>query len=193
MAPGGWTVYGRLMPDQIVRIVDYDPQWPQRFAAERDRLASVLGPVLAGEVEHVGSTAVPGLRAKPVIDMLAPVRSLDDARDVLPDLAAAGWWHWSEDPEGEERLWLLRPSPEERTHHLQVRATDTAKVRAVLAFRDALRESQALRIEYAALKEWLAQRHPSNRNAYTNAKGAFVNRVLGDSGVSPPQRARLPE
>ncbi|MDS1268742.1 GrpB family protein [Lipingzhangella sp. LS1_29] len=181
------------MPDQIVRIVDHDPNWSDRFAAEQEHVRSLLGPLLATEVEHVGSTAVPGLRAKPIIDMLAEVHSLEDARAALPTLEKSGWWYWAEDPMGEERLWLLRPSPEQRTHHLQIRATGSPQAQALLAFRDALRGSQALRIEYAALKEWLAKRHPSNRNAYTNAKSAFVDRVLRESGITPPQRVRLPE
>src|ERR1700722_10447935 len=113
------------MPDQPVAILGYDPGWPDRFAGQRPLVEELLEPWLSGRVEHVGSTAVPGLRAKPVIDMLAPVGSLAGARAAVPVLAHGGWVFWPEDPFGHYRLWLLRPRPEARTHHLQVMdATD---------------------------------------------------------------------
>jgi len=153
----------------------------------------LLRPWLAGPVEHIGSTAVPGLRAKPVVDMLAPVWSLAEARAAVPVLAAAGWLFWPEDPCGHYRLWLLRPRPEARTHHLQVAEAGHPQVRAVLAFRDVLRADAGLRCEYASLKERLAARHPDGRNAYTNAKGAFIQRALRQVGIDPPPRELLPE
>ena len=74
-------------------------------------VTTVLGPWLAGPVEHIGSTSVPGLPAKPVIDILAPVRSLAAAQDSVSALAADGWLFWSEDPCRHYRLWFLRPRP----------------------------------------------------------------------------------
>ncbi len=181
------------MADQRVELADHDPAWAGRFAEQRDVLAEVLRPWLSGAVEHVGSTSVPGLRAKPVIDLLAPVKSLDQAREAVPVLAEAGWLFWPQDPAGHYRLWLLRPRPEARTHHLQVMAGTDPHRRALLAFRDALRADDRLRREYARLKEQLAERHPGSRNAYTNAKGAFVERVLRQRGITPPERDLLPE
>jgi len=148
---------------------------------------------LSGPVEHIGSTAVPGLRAKPVIDMLAPVVSLAEARAAVPVLTGAGWVFWPEDPGGHYRLWLLRPRPEARTHHLQVMEGEDPHVRAVLAFRDVLRSDAGLRQEYASLKDQLCEQHRAGRNAYTNAKGAFVQRVLRQAGITPPERGLLPE
>jgi GrpB-like predicted nucleotidyltransferase (UPF0157 family) len=153
----------------------------------------LLSSWLSGRVEHVGSTAVPGLRAKPVIDMLAPVGSLAEARAAVPVLAQRGWVFWPEDPFGHYRLWLLRPQPEARTHHLQVMEGADPHVRALLAFRDVLRADEGLRREYSGLKEQLSEEHPESRNAYTNAKGAFIARVLRQQGVSPPERGLLPE
>jgi GrpB-like predicted nucleotidyltransferase (UPF0157 family) len=153
----------------------------------------LLRPWLTGPVEHIGSTAVPGLRAKPVIDMLAPVGSLPEARAAVPVLADAGWLFWPEDPCGHYRLWLLRPRPEARTHHLQVVEAEHPHARALLAFRDALRADAGLRCEYASLKERLAEQHRDNRNAYTNAKGIFIQRALQRAGISPPPRDLLPE
>jgi GrpB-like predicted nucleotidyltransferase (UPF0157 family) len=86
------------MPDQLVEIVEYDPAWPGRFADRQGRVAAVLAPWSAMPVEHIGSTSVPGLSAKPVIDMLAPVRSLDGAQDAVGALEADGWLFWPDDP-----------------------------------------------------------------------------------------------
>jgi GrpB-like predicted nucleotidyltransferase (UPF0157 family) len=153
----------------------------------------LLRPWLTGPVEHVGSTAVAGLRAKPVVDMLAPVGSLSGARAAVPVLADAGWLFWPEDPCGHYRLWLLRPRPEARTHHLQVVEAGHPHARALLAFRDELRADAGLCREYASLKERLAEQHRDSRNAYTNAKGAFIHRVLQRAGITPPSRDLLPE
>ncbi len=156
-------------------------------------MGELLRPWLSGPVEHIGSTAVPGLPAKPVIDMLAPVSSLSGARAALPVLAEAGWLFWPEDPCAHYRLWLLRPRPQARTHHLQVVEGEHPHARALLAFRDALRADAGLRREYASLKERLAEQHRDSRNAYTNAKEAFIRQVLQRAGVTSPPRDRLPE
>ncbi len=181
------------MADQLVQIVEYDPAWPDRFAEQHGQVTAVLGPWLAGPVEHVGSTSVPGLPAKPVIDMLAPVRSLAAAQESVPALEADGWWFWPEDPGRHYRLWFLRPRPDARTHHLHVIEHDDRHATAVLAFRDLLRADPTLCRDYAWLKHDLARRHGDNRNAYTNAKSDFVGRVLRGAGIEPPVRDRLPE
>jgi GrpB-like predicted nucleotidyltransferase (UPF0157 family) len=179
--------------DQAVEIVDYDAAWAERFAELRPAVEELLAPWLCGPVEHVGSTAVPGLRAKPIVDMLAPVTSLATATAAVPLLERAGWLGWPQDPLRSYRLWFLRPSPVARTHHLQVVESDHAHAVALLAFRDALRADDQLRDEYAGLKGRLAAAHPDNRNAYTNAKAEFVAQVLRQAGVEPPARDLLPE
>jgi GrpB-like predicted nucleotidyltransferase (UPF0157 family) len=179
--------------DERVRVVDYDPAWPGRFAEQKVLVERLLRPWLAGPVEHVGSTAVPGLRAKPVIDLLALVSLLPAARAATPVLAGAGWLFWPEDPCRCYRLWFLRPRPEARTHHLQVVEQGHPHARALLAFRDMLRADAGLRREYAGLKDQLARQHPEGRNAYTNAKSAFIGGVLRQAGIEPPARDLLPE
>ena len=181
------------MADQQVGVAAPDPAWADRFAEQRVAVEELLRPWLAGPVEHIGSTAVPGLRAKPVVDMLAPVSSLPGARAALPALEGAGWLFWPQDPCGHYRLWLLRPRPEARTHHLQVVEAAHPHASALLAFRDALRADTGLRREYASVKERLAEQHRDNRNAYTNAKAAFIERALARAGVSPAPRDPLPE
>ena len=174
-------------------MVGYDPGWADRFAEQRPLVAELLGPWLAGPVEHVGSTAVPGLRAKPVIDMLAPVSSLASAQAAVPVLAAAGWLFWPDDPFRHYRLWFLRPVPEARTHHLYLIENGHPHAAALVAFRNALRADGRLRREYGDLKDQLARQHPGNRNAYTNAKGSFIAQALRRAGIESPPRDLLPE
>lgn len=181
------------MADQLIEIVDYDPVWPETFFDQQERVSALLRPWLAAQVEHVGSTAIPGLRAKPIIDMLAPVRSLSDAEAMVGVLTADGWLFWPEDPCRHYRLWFLRPRPETRSHHLHVMEHDDQHARALLGFRDALRVDPDLRERYARLKERLAERHRVDRNAYSNAKSDFVAQTLRAVGIEPPPRDRLPE
>ena len=176
-----------------VHVTEYDPAWESRFRSQQNRVSVILAPWLAAPLEHIGSTSGPGLAAKPVIDMLGPVRSLDEAQDAVPALAADDWQFWPDDPGRHYRRWFLRPSPAARTHHLHLIAQDDPHVRALLAFRDALRGDPRLRDEYAQLKRQLADKHRSNRNAYTNAKSDFVQRVLRSAGTQAPTRNPLPE
>jgi GrpB-like predicted nucleotidyltransferase (UPF0157 family) len=181
------------MTDELAQVVAYDPGWPGRFAEQRPVVEEFLEPWLAGPVEHIGSTSVPGLAAKPVIDMLAPVHSLAAVQSALPVLAGGGWLLWAEDPCRHYRLWFLRPAPQARTHHLHVIEHRDPHAVALLAFRDALRADAGLRRDYAALKRQLARRDPVNRNAYSNAKGEFIGRALLRAGIEPPVRDPLPE
>lgn len=185
--------YGRLVADQRIEIVEYDPAWADRFTERADRVTDLLRPWLAASVEHFGSTSVPGLSAKPIVDMLAPVRSLAEARPAVEVLSADGWLYWPDDPGRDHRYWFLRPDPAARTHHLHLIGHDDPRVGALLAFRDALRADPESRRRYAELKVRLAAEFGDNRNAYTNAKGDFVTQVLRRAGVEPPPRERLPE
>ena len=176
------------MADQSIELTAYDPTWPVRFAEQQTRLAALLRPWLAGEIEHVGSTSVPGLRSKPIVDILAPVQSFAASGATIPVLETDGWLFWPDDPNYNYRLWFLRPSPSARTHHLQVIQYDHPNLRALIVFRDALRQDPSLRKAYSSLKKDLALKHQSDRNAYSNAKTEFVQSVLEAAGVSPSSR-----
>ena len=152
-------------------------------------VSAILRPWLAASVEHIGSTAVPGLRAKPVVDVFAPVVSLSAARAALPLLERDGWLFWPQDPNAGYRMWLLRPSPAARTHHLHIIRHDHPQARALIAFRDALRADATLRDAYADLKTTLAERHRADRDAYSDAKSAFVTATLRSLGLDPGNRA----
>jgi GrpB-like predicted nucleotidyltransferase (UPF0157 family) len=176
-----------------VQINDYDPTWPEKFAEQRDELAISLRPWLFRPIEHVGSTAVAGLPAKPIIDIAAPVTSLAEAHQALPILEQAGWRHWPSDPSSSWRLWFLYPRPEARTHHLYLIEHDDPHLRELVAFRDRLRADALSREHYAELKQRLAQAHRNDREAYTAAKAHFVARLLRQTSIEMlPQAASGP-
>jgi GrpB-like predicted nucleotidyltransferase (UPF0157 family) len=178
--PGdGWGA-GR---EESVWIVPYDPAWPARFEDERAALQAAIGAWVPGGIHHVGSTAVPGLDAKPVIDILAGVRDLETSRVCFAPVAALGYLYAAY--RTHEMHWFCKPDPRRRTHHLHLVPLDSARFADELSFRDRLRADPALAREYAALKHRLAERHRHNREAYTEAKAAFVSDVLAGSGGSP--------
>ena len=179
------------MTDQSIELTDYDPSWKARFAEQQMRLATILKPWLAGEIEHIGSTSVPELRSKPIVDILAPVQSLAASRTAIPVLEKEGWLFWPDDPNQSYRLWFLRPSPTARTHHLQIIQHHHPNLRALIAFRDALRHDSKAREAYCALKEDLAGKHQNDRNAYSNAKTAFVQSILDAQGLARSSRKRV--
>jgi GrpB-like predicted nucleotidyltransferase (UPF0157 family) len=157
------------MAEPII-IVEYDPIWPSEFERLRDRAAEALGDLVVA-VEHVGSTAVPGLAAKPVIDLVVVVDP-NDVQAAADRLVAIGYSHKGNlGVEGREAFDV--PAGERR-HHLYVSATDSEELRAQLAFRDRLRQDRALAAEYEALKRGLAIRFRDDRIAYTDAKTDFV-------------------
>lgn len=165
---------GHLVP---IRVVAPDPAWPAWFAAEAAAVTAALGH-RAQAVEHVGSTAVPGLAAKPIIDLQVGVEELEAC---VGPLRALGYSCWAADPEPDRR-YLLRCADGVRTHHLQVVPHGSRRWRASLAFRDALRDDTSLATEYAALKHRLAAPHRTDREAYTAAKTDFVRAVLSRTG-----------
>jgi GrpB-like predicted nucleotidyltransferase (UPF0157 family) len=174
--------------DQSIALTAYDPAWQERFAEQQTRLTAILKPWLAGEVEHIGSTSVPGLRSKPIVDLLAPVRSVETARSAISILERDGWLFWRDDPNRHYRLWFLRPNPAARTHHLQIIQQGDPNMLALIAFRDALRSNAKAREAYSSLKEDLADKHRDDRAAYSNAKAEFVHSILQSQGVAPSSR-----
>lgn len=176
-APGtGWV-------DEPVRITPYDPGWPGRFEEERAALAAAIGRWTPGGIHHVGSTSVRGLDAKPVIDILAGVRSLEDTRACFEPLAALGYLHAPY--LASEMHWFCKPHPSRRTHHLHLVPVDSQRFLEELAFRDYLRAHPDDAAEYAALKRALAKRFEHDREAYTEAKGRFIAAVLSRAGARP--------
>lgn len=172
-----WSLAGRggSYDPGPVRIVEYDPLWPVMYEAERRRIAEAIGPWLA-DIQHVGSTSVPGLAAKPVIDIMPGVRSLGDDRAFIGPMEALGY---SYVPAGQDdipdRRYFRRGEP--RLFHVHVAEQGGDFWKRHLAFRDYLREHPETAAEYAALKRSLAARYGSDRLGYVNAKSEFIEGV----------------
>lgn len=173
--------------DEAIGLVRHDPAWGGLFEAERQLLEQALAPWLAGRIEHIGSTAVPGLAAKPVLDLMAPVHSLAAARPAIAAACLLGYMHYPYKPD--VMHWFCKPSPARRTHHLHLVPAGSALWHQRIRFRDALRASPALAAEYAALKAQLAARFRNDREAYTEGKSEFVLRVLETCAAAPRSAA----
>jgi GrpB-like predicted nucleotidyltransferase (UPF0157 family) len=170
--------------DAPIMILPHSAAWAALFATEAKVLRAALGPWLVAEVEHVGSTAVIGLSAKPVIDIMAPVRDLESSRHAIAAAESVGYCYYPYKPD--EMHWFCKPSPAVRTHHLHLIPWRSPLWNERLAFRDALRENSALAEQYETVKFELAARYPNDREAYTQAKGPFIASVLS------AWRARVP-
>jgi GrpB-like predicted nucleotidyltransferase (UPF0157 family) len=165
---GGREPIGRIV------IADYDPAWPARFERERARIEAAIGGV-AIRIEHIGSTSVPGLAAKPIVDILVTVANADDEAAFAPALTDAGYVLRVREP---GHRMFRRP---ERDVHVHVWADDDPEVGRYLAFRDRLRSSPEDRAAYERLKRELATRDWEDMNHYANAKGELVEDVLARS------------
>lgn len=163
-------------------VCPYDPRWAARARAECEQLAQLLAPWLTGRVEHAGSTAVPGLAAKPVIDLMAPVSDLDLAAEQAQGrLAADGWCYVP--PDLDQRPWrrfFVKPdvSGQRRAAHLHLMQAGHPRWAQQITFRDALRQDGQLAKRYEDLKRHLARQHGHDREAYTAGKAQFVATVL---------------
>jgi GrpB-like predicted nucleotidyltransferase (UPF0157 family) len=158
-----------------VGIADYDASWPAAFQQLRDRLAATLGP-LAVAIEHVGSTAVPGLAAKPIIDLDVMIADRADLPAVIEQLRPLGYLHEGDlGVPGREAFTTPAGAP---PHHLYVCAIGTPALNRHLAFRDALRSDPDVARAYGDLKRALAARLGDDRAGYTEAKSAFIEQVL---------------
>lgn len=163
--------------NESVRIVPYDRNWPVRFEEERLALEQTLGDAVTGGIHHVGSTAVPGLAAKPVIDILVGIDDLERARAHVRPLAELGYLHAAYRPA--EMIWFCKPDPARRTHHLHLVPTGSRRYREELAFRDFLRAHPKVAERYATLKRQLAAQYGDDREAYTVAKAEFIRDIVG--------------
>jgi len=168
-----------------VVLVEQAAGWPERYVEERARLTAVLAPWLAAavEVEHIGSTAVPGLGGKPSLDLMAGVRSLDEARDAVVPLFADGWVH---DPHRPDALHFTLHRTGAGAANLHLSEPGSALWVERLAFRDALRGDPALAADYTELKRALAG---EGLAAYTAGKRELVAGALARSAIAlPPPR-----
>jgi GrpB-like predicted nucleotidyltransferase (UPF0157 family) len=172
--------------DDGVHLVPYDPAWPGMFALEAELLRQALPVDLVRGIEHFGSTAVPGLAAKPIIDILIAVTSLDRAREVaVAPICALGYLYWDDNPKRDRMFFVkgMPPHGARRTHHVHLTEPDGEMWRRRLKLRDHLRAHPEEARRYEVLKQELAARHLDDREAYTEAKSAYLEPLYRRIGV----------
>ena len=163
------------VPHGVVRLAEWTPRWAELFVSEAERLRDALGSLALG-IEHYGSTSVPGLAAKPILDILVGVPQISDAGPYVTKLAPLGY-AYAAGAGVPEHLVFGRGAA--RTHLLHLVLHGGPAWRRGLRFRDALRSDPRLAAEYLRLKQELAGRYPTERGEYTAAKTAFIEQVLG--------------
>jgi GrpB-like predicted nucleotidyltransferase (UPF0157 family) len=162
--------------NETFELMEYDPQWPDRFQEESERIAEVMGDDLL-EIEHIGSTSVPGLCAKPIIDILVAVEAFDDVESYQKRLAPLGYNLFAHtDFKQDEHLFFWKGEP--RTHHLHLVEYATWEHHRHLIFRDYLRSHPDVAKQYADIKRELAAAFKAKRPAYTKGKTAFIKSIV---------------
>jgi GrpB-like predicted nucleotidyltransferase (UPF0157 family) len=167
-----------------ILISPYNPEWPRLFEKEKNHLLSCLPPDIVTRIEHFGSTAIPGLSAKPIIDILVEVSSLEETKEiVVPILTAQGYEYFWRPSFGDDvppfYAWFIkRNEKKQRTHHLHM-IERNFDLWDRLFFRDYLIEHPEIAGEYESLKLRLAAAFPNDRSAYTEAKTEFVIKITG--------------
>ncbi len=177
----GWTASDHILvgKEEEIRISPYDPTWPDKFEKEKKSIEKCLGSRIFGGVHHVGSTSVPGLSAKPIIDIMVGVKNLEEAKSCIDLLSTIHYQYFPYKPE--YMHWFCKPSLEHRTHHLYLMEPQSKAWMARLAFRDSLRVYPETRKAYEELKITLAEKFRDNREAYTDAKTEFINAVVDEA------------
>lgn len=160
------------------RLDPYDPAWPEAFTRQRDAIANAFGDTRV-RIEHIGSTSVPGLCAKPILDLLLGADSLAAIEARIPALAAIGYGYV---PDHEDVLPMRRYFVRPAGAHLRVHLHGVVEASAIwnehLLFRDVLRRDARIREAYAQRKRELFAQHPDDRSAYTAAKAPFIRSLL---------------
>ena len=160
-----------------VVVVDYDPQWSILYKKEKAEILRVIGDKVVA-IEHIGSTAVPGLGAKPIIDIMTAVRHLSDADQCIQPLESIGYEYLPE-PETQIPEWrYFRKGPQKAHRHLHMVELTSDFWRRVLLFRDYLRSHSRIAREYYDLKKQLATERGLDRKDYTDAKTAFIRSII---------------
>jgi GrpB-like predicted nucleotidyltransferase (UPF0157 family) len=179
----------------MIRLEDYDPDWPARFHEEAAALRAALGD-LARRIEHVGSTAVRDLIAKPIIDIQVSVPSLASLATFLPAMGKLGYTHLPDPDPAFERAYpyFHKPTQWPHSHHVHLCEEGSELEWQHIAFRDCLRASAEMRDEYAAVKRGLAALHRGwtheERMRYADGKSEFVGRVLAAAARSAGSTTR---
>jgi len=171
-----------------VVIVEYDPKWPDLYEAEKHRILSAVGDRV-GTVEHIGSTSVSGLCAKPIIDVMAAVAGPEEADALLPTLGAIGYNDVTKIEDDAEWFYCLGRGRRSLYYHLHLVRAGSDHWRRHILFRDYLREHPGTADEYCRLKKSLAERYRTEREKYTESKTQFIMDVVAKALDSEEHRA----
>ena len=166
-----------------VKVFDYDPGWA-RLGFEACHLVKDAGGALIADVQHIGSTAVPNLPAKPVLDLAAALSKPDALPRLSQRLATIGYIYQGDGGDAGGHLFILESEPDIRIIHLHVVPLDSAQWTNYIRFREILRQDFNVRMRYAKLKLALSTQFPNDREAYTNAKHDFIREIL-ESNLHP--------
>jgi GrpB-like predicted nucleotidyltransferase (UPF0157 family) len=169
------------MTQPTLVIAPYSPEWPREFERERDALLATLAP-LPVHIEHIGSTSVPGMSAKPIIDIMLGAPSLADIESRMPLIEQLGYEHLPEMLQlMPDNRFFAKPGSLPRRFHLHTVEFDGEFWRDHIAFRDVLRRDTKLAADYVALKSRLAAKYKLQPKRYTDAKGPFINAVVQEA------------
>lgn len=166
-------------------LEEYDSSWPEKFKKEKAYLLSVAGPWNDGTIEHVGSTAVPGMVAKPVIDIMFGVKSLEHSKPAIEVLVESGYEYWPY--KTDVMHWFCKPTDAFRTHHLHLIPFGSPLWNERIKFRELLRSDKSIFEQYAKLKQGLAASHKEDREAYTQKKWPFIKQALLNNKANIPR------
>lgn len=159
-----------------VRVAPYDPAWVNVYRVESRAIAAVFGDLLLS-IHHIGSTSVPGLAAKPIVDIMPVVRDIELVDRLNPQMAALGYTARGENEIAGRRLFIKGDHPY-RTHNVHVYAPGNPEIARHLDFRDYLRTHPAAAREYGRLKQCLAEQHRFDIDAYLKGKSAFIQETI---------------
>ncbi|MEO3946013.1 GrpB family protein [Gorillibacterium sp. CAU 1737] len=159
-----------------VNVVEYNPEWPKQFKLDRARIIEVLGDQ-ALAVEHIGSTSVAGLPAKPILDIAVAVKDLRAADSFVEPLQSIGYEYVPKE-EFPKRRFFRKGEWRKGTHHLHVYELASEEWENQLGFRNYLRNHPDALRQYAELKKKLAHLYPDDRITYTNEKAPFIQSII---------------
>lgn len=178
----------QLQAEDNIIIEPYNFAWPKLAEAEINVIKRISNGLPFVSIEHIGSTAVPELSSKPIIDIFITLTSIEEADPWIKSLETLGYIFWEENPDKSHLRFFkgMPPFGMKRTHHVHISATTNETIDQRILFRNILRENSNIRLEYEALKLKLAQLHGSDREIYTHLKGEFIEKVLRSHGYLKP-------
>ncbi|BBN81487.1 hypothetical protein PA25_14720 [Pseudoalteromonas sp. A25] len=164
------------MSDAPIELADYNVAWPSMFEKEQALLKSAIGDYVVGSIEHIGSTSILGMPAKPIIDIMVGVKSLQHSAAAIPSLINCSYCYYPY--KAQVMHWFCKPSPQVRSHHVHLVPFMSPLWQERIIFRNTLRENAHLALEYATLKQQLADNYGHDREAYTQKKWPFIKKIL---------------